>query len=317
MQPNPHLIFVGRTSNIHEVTSIIHDLDQSISEERPAPPPPMSGHVRLSPGLGSGGLSSTRRARRWRSLCAVPRGSPSVVLPQNEFGSTSSRFHVLPDKVLPAARYRGKVKSARAGMNYGFRCCKSAKENCKRVEMHKEEVRQAVTTIETSPLIVNSTVGSPWSAYPRHRLGIPPLDEIEWSFYKNWCRSKKKVFARYAKKHAEDSGKSVAHELVLIRKYCTVVRILTHIQICNTGLSQKKAHLMEIQVNGGSIPEKIEFAQSARCSRTTMRGIRRRRDQETPHRWVDPHDDTIAKNNFLILKGSIPGTKKRVIDIAL
>ncbi|KAJ7026331.1 hypothetical protein C8F04DRAFT_1297860 [Mycena alexandri] len=165
--------------------------------------------------------------------------------------------------------------------------------------MHKEEVRQAVTTIETSPLIVNSTVGSPWSAYPRHRLGIPPLDEIEWSFYKNWCRSKKKVFARYAKKHAEDSGKSVAHELVRIRKYCTVVRILTHIQICNTGLSQEKAHLMEIQVNVGSVFEDDE------------------RDQETPHRWVDPHDDTITKNNFLILKGSIPGTKKRVIDIVL
>ncbi|KAJ7043415.1 ribosomal protein L3-domain-containing protein [Mycena alexandri] len=193
--------------------------------------------------------------------------------------------------------------------------------------MHKEEVRQAVTTIETSPLIVNSTVGSPWSAYPRPRLGIPPLDEIEWSFYKNWCRSKKKVFARYAKKHAEDSGKSVAHELVRICKYCTVVRILTHIQICNTGLSQEKAHLMEIQVNGGSIPEKIEFAQSARCSRTTSVSPQDaqgslhcplyQRDQETPHRWVDPHDDTIAKNNFLILKGSIPGTKKRVIDIAL
>ncbi|KAE9390114.1 translation protein [Gymnopus androsaceus JB14] len=40
----------------------------------------------------------------------------------------------------------------------------------------------------------------------------------------------------------------------------TVVRVLAHTQIRKTGLSQKKAHLMEMQVNGGSIPDRVEFA---------------------------------------------------------
>lgn len=80
--------------------------------------------------------------------------------------------------------------------------------------------------------------------------------------YKNWYKSKKKAFTKYAAKHAESSGKSVARELERIRKYCTVVRVLAHTQIRKTGLSQKKAHLMEIQVNGGSVADKVEFAKS-------------------------------------------------------
>ncbi|KAJ7028287.1 ribosomal protein L3-domain-containing protein [Mycena alexandri] len=60
----------------------------------------------------------------------------------------------------------------------------------------------------------------------------------------------------------DSSSVALPHnELVRIRKYCTVVRVFTHTQIRKTGLSQNKAHLMEIQVNGGSIPDKVEFAQ--------------------------------------------------------
>lgn len=78
----------------------------------------------------------------------------------------------------------------------------------------------------------------------------------------NWYRSKKKAFTKYAKKHAESSGAPVARELERIRKYCTVVRVLAHTQIRKTGLKQKKAHLMEIQVNGGSVADKVDFAKS-------------------------------------------------------
>ncbi|CAI4217328.1 unnamed protein product [Parascedosporium putredinis] len=44
-----------------------------------------------------------------------------------------------------------------------------------------------------------------------------------------------------------------------IKKYCTVVRVLAHTQLRLTPIKQKKAHLMEIQVNGGSIADKVEF----------------------------------------------------------
>ena len=87
-------------------------------------------------------------------------------------------------------------------------------------------------------------------------------DELKRRFYKNWYRSKKKAFTRYAKKHTDNSGASIAREFERIKKYCTVVRVLAHTQYSKTGLSQKKAHLMEIQVNGGSVADKVEFAKS-------------------------------------------------------
>jgi len=78
-------------------------------------------------------------------------------------------------------------------------------------------------------------------------------------FYKNWYRSKKKAFTVYAKKVAENP-QSVNRELERIRKYCQVVRVLAHTDIRKIGLRQKKAHLMEIQVNGGSVSDKVDWA---------------------------------------------------------
>jgi large subunit ribosomal protein L3e len=84
-------------------------------------------------------------------------------------------------------------------------------------------------------------------------------DELKRRFYKNWYKSKKKAFTKYAKKHSENKASSITRELERIKKYCTVVRVLAHTQIRETPLKQKKAHLMEIQVNGGSVADKVDF----------------------------------------------------------
>jgi large subunit ribosomal protein L3e len=79
-------------------------------------------------------------------------------------------------------------------------------------------------------------------------------------FYKNWYRSKKKAFTRYAAKLADESNKDREKELARIKKYCHVVRVLAHTQIKKLKFRQKKAHLAEIQVNGGTVPEKVDWA---------------------------------------------------------
>jgi len=84
-------------------------------------------------------------------------------------------------------------------------------------------------------------------------------EEVRRRFYKNWYKSKKKAFTKYAKKHSENKGAATARDLERIKKYCTVVRVLAHTQIRLTPLKQKKAHLMEIQINGGSVADKVEF----------------------------------------------------------
>ncbi|WFD25771.1 60S ribosomal protein L3 [Malassezia nana] len=129
---------------------------------------------------------------------------------------------------------------------------------------HKREIVEATTIIETPPMVVVGVVG--YVETPRGLRSLTTVwaehlsDEVKRRFYKNWYRSKKKAFTKYAKKHSENNGQSIARELERIRKYCTVVRVLAHTQLRNTSLKQKKAHLMEIQVNGGSVAEKVDFA---------------------------------------------------------
>jgi len=70
--------------------------------------------------------------------------------------------------------------------------------------------------------------------------------------------SKKKAFAKYAKKW--DDEKTITAQLNRIKKYCQVVRVIAHTQVNHLNLRQKKAHVLEIQVNGGSIAQKVDFA---------------------------------------------------------
>jgi large subunit ribosomal protein L3e len=133
-------------------------------------------------------------------------------------------------------------------------------------KMHKKEVVEAVTVIETPPMVVVGVVG--YVETPRGLRSLTTVwaehlsDEVKRRFYKNWYKSKKKAYTKYAAKYAESNGKSVAKELERIKKYCSVVRVIAHTQIRKTCVKQKKAHMMEIQVNGGSIADKVDFAKS-------------------------------------------------------
>jgi len=86
-------------------------------------------------------------------------------------------------------------------------------------------------------------------------------DEVKRRYYKNWYKSKKKAFTKYVKKNS-DGQKDIDTELERIKQYCQVVRVIAHTQIRKLKIGQKKAHLMEIQVNGGNVTDKVAFAQN-------------------------------------------------------
>lgn len=174
-----------------------------------------------------------------------------------------------------AARHRGKVKSFpkddaskpvhmtaflgyKAGMTHVVRDLERPGS-----KMHKKEVVEAVTVIETPPMVVVGVVG--YVETPRGLRTLTTVwaehlsEEVRRRFYKNWYHSKKKAFTKYAKKYAE-GAKSVDRELERIKKYCTVVRVIAHTQIRKVKIGQKKAHIMEVQLNGGSIAQKVDWA---------------------------------------------------------
>jgi len=134
-------------------------------------------------------------------------------------------------------------------------------------KLHKKEVVEAVTILETPPMFVVGIVG-----YVNTPTGLRTLTTV-WAqnlseeflrrLYKNWYRSKKKAFTKYAKKYASEEGKKeIERELQKIAKYCSVVRVIAHTQIRLIRMRQKKAHIMEIQINGGTAADKVKFAKT-------------------------------------------------------
>merc|ERR1719350_1188633 len=54
--------------------------------------------------------------------------------------------------------------------------------------------------------------------------------------------------------------KEIEKDLAQMKKYCTVIRVICHTQMKILRRRQKKAHIMEIQLNGGSVADKVAFA---------------------------------------------------------
>uniref|UniRef100_A0A7S0PZA3 60S ribosomal protein L3 n=1 Tax=Coccolithus braarudii TaxID=221442 RepID=A0A7S0PZA3_9EUKA len=141
-------------------------------------------------------------------------------------------------------------------------------------KLHKRETVEAVTILETPPIVVVGLVG--YVETPKGLRSLTTIwaehlsDEVKRRFYKNWYRAKRKAFSRYAGKYtagkkdkeekvAERMGDELEREVARMKKHCTVIRALAHTQISKIKLRQKKAHLMEIQINGGSVEQKVQF----------------------------------------------------------
>ncbi|CAG8798620.1 38633_t:CDS:2 [Gigaspora margarita] len=204
-----------------------------------APPPRIrynKSHRKFeAPRHGSLGFLPRKRARRHRGkVKSFPKDNPSKPVHLTAFlGYKAGMTHIVRDVDRPGSK------------------------------MHKKEVVEAVTVIETPPLCIVGVVG--YVQTPRGLRALTTVwaqhlsDELRRRFYKNWYRSKKKAFTKYAKKYA-DGDKDIRRELARIKKYCQVVRVLVHTQIQKVKIGQKKAHLMEIQLNGGTIEQKVDWA---------------------------------------------------------
>lgn len=133
----------------------------------------------------------------------------------------------------------------------------------------KKDVVEAVTVVECPPMKIVGIVG--YIQTPRGLRALTTVwaqnlgREVLRRFYKNWLDSKnKKAFTKYSQKWSKaDSEKdSIARDLNRIKKYCTVVRVIAHTQVHLLNLRQKKAHISEIQVNGGTVTQKVDWAKA-------------------------------------------------------
>ncbi|RMC03157.1 hypothetical protein DUI87_20351 [Hirundo rustica rustica] len=211
------------------------------------------------------GLPEARALRRWEHLpshrkFSAPRHGSLGFLPRKR-----------------SSRHRGKVKSFpkddpskpvhltaflgyKAGMTHIVR-----EVDRPGSKVNKKEVVEAVTIIETPPMVIVGIVG--YVQTPRGLRSFKTIfaehisDECKRRFYKNWHKSKKKAFTKYCKKWQDEEGKKqLEKDFNSMKKYCQVIRVMAHTQMRLLPLRQKKSHLMEIQVNGGTVAEKVDWA---------------------------------------------------------
>jgi len=132
-------------------------------------------------------------------------------------------------------------------------------------KLNKKETVEAVTLLETPPMVIVGIVG--YIETPRGLRSLKTVwaehiaEDCRRRLYKNWYRSKKKAFTKTSKKWQDELGKKqIERDLAKIKKYCKVVRVIAHTQMKLMRRRQKKAHMMEIQLNGGSVADKVNWA---------------------------------------------------------
>jgi large subunit ribosomal protein L3e len=132
---------------------------------------------------------------------------------------------------------------------------------------NKKEVVEAVTILEAPPMRVVGVCG--YIDTPRGPRKFKSVwaqhltEDCKRRFYKNWYKSKKKAFTKHAKKWEDTEGRNeIDTDFAKMKKYCTSIRVIAHTQMKLMHHRQKKAHIMEIQVNGGTVPEKVDWARN-------------------------------------------------------
>merc|ERR1712193_566253 len=168
----------------------------------------------------------------------APRHGSLGFLPRKRCKRQHGKIKSFPkDDVSQPCHITGFV-GFKAGMTHIVREVDRVGSKC-----HKKEVVEAVTIVETPRGLRQLT-----SVWAEHLS-----EECRRRFYKNWYKSKRKAFSKASKKWTDEDGKkSIERDLEKIKKYCKVVRVLVHTQQKLIRLKQKKAHIMELQINGGT-----------------------------------------------------------------
>jgi len=190
-----------------------------------------------APRHGSKGFLPKKRAKRHRGkVKCFPKDDPSKPVHMTCFmGYKAGMTHIVREMDRPGSK------------------------------VNKKEVVEGVTILETPPVVCIGVVG--YIMTPRGLRALKTVwaehigEEAKRRFYKNWSQSKKKAFTKSCTKWADDLGKKeIEKDLNQIKKYCTVVRVIIHTQMKLLRRRQKKAHIMEVQLNGGSTADKVNWA---------------------------------------------------------
>lgn len=127
-------------------------------------------------------------------------------------------------------------------------------------KIDKKDIVEPVTIVETPPVKVVGFVG--YVETPRGLRALTTVwaahlsDNVKRHFYKNFYKAKKKAFSKYSVKYEKGEMEAAIGRA---KKYCSAIRVIVHTQVDKLNIGQKKAHIKEIQINGGDVSSKVDF----------------------------------------------------------
>jgi len=191
-----------------------------------------------------------------------PRHGNLGFLPRKRTKHHAGKIKSFPKDDASKAPHLTAFMTYKAGMTHIVRDCDRPGS-----KMNKKEIVEGVSIIEAPPMIVCGFVG--YVETPRGLRALTSVwaghlnEEVRRRFYKTWHKSKKKSFSKYAKRWGDASkageASPMAAEVERAKKYCQVIRALCHTQIGKVKIGSKKANIKEIQINGGTTEQKVDF----------------------------------------------------------
>ena len=137
-------------------------------------------------------------------------------------------------------------------------------------KVNKKEVVEAVTVLEAPPMVVVGIVGYRETPVGNKSLGTVWAhhvnSEFKRRFYKNYKQSAQLAFTKLKQFQKTKEGKAATEKAFnRFAKRASVIRVIAHTQnrkLRNHRVGTKKAFIQEIQINGGSVADKIKLAKS-------------------------------------------------------
>jgi large subunit ribosomal protein L3e len=145
--------------------------------------------------------------------------------------------------------------SYKVGMTHVIR----AKEVKVKTKVMTKELLEAVTVLETPPMVIHGVVGYQKTVTGLKRTKVILAEHLSEGVLRRMFTKKFVPGLKHT-----DVRKSVGfsnEDVQELKKSSDIIRVLVHSQVSKIkSIGQKKAHVAEIQINGGSISDKVDFA---------------------------------------------------------
>lgn len=185
----------------------------------------------------------------------APRHGSLQFRPKRRADSIRPSIKAFPKDDSTQACHITAFLSYKAGMTHVIR----SKEFKAKNKLATKELLEAVTLLEVPPMIVHGVVGYQKTINGLARTKVILAEHLSENVIKRMFVKKYVPGVKYT-----DLRKSVGfsgEEVDELKKTSDVIRVLVHSQVDKiVSIGQKKAHIAEIQVNGGSVPDKVDFA---------------------------------------------------------